>query len=266
MKKENYLLNKVKYLLKRIGAPKYINKYGPKKYTLAEKLYNLFLRSEWKSSFRKTVSLCSQIDISCSSKSTLNYTLKKIPWQFIKNMLKATITKETYIAAIDGTGLSRNRLSEHYTLRAGINIMKRKAAKLSMLIDTKTKKILSARFRKKTAHDIKDVKYLLNEAITKPKKLVADKAYDAEWFREFLALQGIECCIPVKKNAKKGFYRKKSMFDKRTYNRRVMIESSFFRLKQLYGHTLNCIKAVSMRNEVYLRLILYNLSIILNTI
>jgi hypothetical protein len=266
MKKENYLLNKVKCLLKRIGAPKYLNKYGPKKYTLAEKVYDLFLRSEWKSSFRKTVRLCNNLDILCTSKSTLSYTLNKLPWIFIKNMLKATVQKQTYLAAIDSTGISRNRLSEHYTLRAGIEIKKRKATKLSTLIDTRTKKILSARFRKKYVHDIRDVKYLLNETPVKPKKITADKAYDAEWFREFLALNGIGCCIPVKKNAKKGFYRKKSICDKRTYNRRSMIESSYFRLKQLYGHSVNCINARAMRAEIYLRLILYNLSIILNTI
>jgi len=48
MEKEDLLLNKVKLLLARIKAPRHLNKYGSKKYTLAEQVYSLFLRAEWK--------------------------------------------------------------------------------------------------------------------------------------------------------------------------------------------------------------------------
>ena len=173
MKKSISLLHKVKLLLKRIGAPIYINKYGPKQYTLAEKLYSLFLRSEWKSSFRRTVKLSKDIGITTQSKSTLHYTLHKIHWTFIKHMLKATVLRHAYLVAIDGSSLGRNFPSWHYILRAGINILERKPVKLSIAIDTRTKKILSARVRSKMAHDIKDVRYLMKHLAKKPSKIIS---------------------------------------------------------------------------------------------
>lgn len=146
-------------------------------------------------------------------------------------------------------------------LRAGIKRKERPETKISIFIDTRSKKILSARFRKKVRHDLKDVRYLLRASPIKPAKLVADKGYDAEWFRKFLAEQGIGCCIPIKEKAVHGYYGKRSRCDKRTYRRRSMVENSFFRLKQLYGRNVNCAKARTMRAEVFLRFILYNISL-----
>jgi transposase len=266
MKRDDLLIKKVNCLLKRVGAPTHLNRYGPKKYFLAEKVYALFLRSEWKASFRRTKQLCNSLAIPCPSKSTLHYILTKLPWDFIKNMLKSTITRQPHLAAVDGTGLSRNRLSEHYVLRAGINIKKRKHTKLSIFIDTRNKKILSGRFRKNLAHDIKDVKYLIKNSLYKPKKVVADKGYDAEWFRAFLAEQGIDFCIPTKGKVSHGHYRKRNKCDQRTYRRRPIVESSIFRLKQLFGRSVSCVLARNMRAEVFIRIILYNLSIKLRMI
>ena len=262
MKKEVLLFDKVVVLLKRIGAPQYLNAVGPKIYALAEKVYTLFLRTEWKCSFRETVKKCERLGIVCASKSTLQYTLARLPWQSIKRMLKATITRQTHLAAIDGSTLSRHRLSDHYVMRAGIERRERPTTKISIMIDTKTKKILSARCRKGRAHDIKDVKYLLKESPTKPKKVVADKGYDAEWFREFLALQGIDCCIPTKGKVSNGYHRKRYKHDQRTYRRRPLVETAFFRIKQLYGRSVSCVTAHTMRAEVYLRIILYNITTI----
>lgn len=266
MKRDDILIKKVIYLLKRVGAPTHLNKVGPKTYSLAEKIYVLFLRAEWKCSFRRTAKLCKDLGIRCPTKSTLHYTLKHIPWNFIKDMLKATITRQPHLAAIDGSTLSQRMLSEYYVLRAGINRRERPETKISIFTDTRNKKILSARFRKKVRHDIKDATYLILESPVKPEKLVADKGYDAEWFRAFLAEQGIDCCIPIKGKVTRGYYRKRARKDQRTYRRRLMVESSFFRLKQLYGRSVSCVKARTMRAEVFLRFILYNLSLWLRMI
>ena len=266
MNKKEVLIKKVYCLLKRVGAPTHLNEVGPKTYSLAEKIYALFLRSEWKASFRRTAKLCNDLGIKCPSKSTLQYTLARVPWIFIKNMLKATITQQPHLAAIDGSTLSTGRLSEYYVMRACIDRRERPETKISIMIDTQNKKILSARFRKKVRHDIKDVKYLLRESSSKPIKLVADKGYDAEWFRALLIEQGIDCCIPTKGKVRRGYYRKRSKCDKRTYRRRPMVESTFFTLKQLYGRSVSCVKARSMRAEVLIRMILYNINLLLKTI
>jgi len=163
--------------------------------------------------------------------------------------------------AIDGSSLGRTLPSWHYIIRAGINIRERKPVKLSIAVDTRSKKILSARVRSKIAHDMKDVKCLMKHLAKKPSKVIADKGYDAEWFRAMLAEQGIGYCIPTKGKVVHGFYRKRNKVDKRVYRRRAMVESSFFRLKQLFGRSVNCIQYKMIRNELFLRMILYNLNL-----
>lgn len=128
------------------------------------------------------------------------------------------------------------------------------------LVDTRTKKILSARFRKEVVHDIKDAKYLIKNSSSKPRTLVADKGYDAEWFHAFLHERGIRVCIPTRKGRNHGFYRKRSKCHKRKYGRREMGESSFSKLKRLFGVSVSCNLARTQRAESFLKIILYNIN------
>ena len=56
--------------------------------------------------------------------------------------------------------------------------------------------------------------------------LIADKGYDADWFRHALAKLEIEACIPSKSNRKVAI-----PHDKARYARRHLIENMFGRLK-----------------------------------
>ncbi len=56
--------------------------------------------------------------------------------------------------------------------------------------------------------------------------LLADRGYDADWFREALKDKGIKLCIPGRKSRKKAV-----KYDKRRYKRRNRIEIMFGRLK-----------------------------------
>ena len=56
--------------------------------------------------------------------------------------------------------------------------------------------------------------------------LLADRGYDADWYREALKDNGIRVCIPGRKSRKK-----KIRFDRRRYKRRNRIEIMFGRLK-----------------------------------
>ena len=56
--------------------------------------------------------------------------------------------------------------------------------------------------------------------------MLADRGYDADWFREALKDKGIRVCIPGRKNRKKAV-----KCDKRRYKRRNRIEIMFGRLK-----------------------------------
>ncbi len=56
--------------------------------------------------------------------------------------------------------------------------------------------------------------------------LIADRGYDADWFREALKDKGIRPCIPGRKSRTKTV-----RYDKRRYRRRNRIEIMFGRLK-----------------------------------
>ena len=56
--------------------------------------------------------------------------------------------------------------------------------------------------------------------------LLADRGYDADWFRETLVGNGTTPCIPGRKSRKKTV-----KYDKRRYKRRNRIERMFGRLK-----------------------------------
>lgn len=62
--------------------------------------------------------------------------------------------------------------------------------------------------------------------LRKAEWLLADKGYDADWYREALKDKGIRVCIPGRKSRKK-----KIRHDRRRYKRRNRIEIMFGRLK-----------------------------------
>jgi transposase len=63
-------------------------------------------------------------------------------------------------------------------------------------------------------------------ACLQPEWLMADRGYDADWFREALKDKGIKPCIPGRKSRGKPI-----KHDKRRYKRRNRIEIMFGRLK-----------------------------------
>jgi len=67
---------------------------------------------------------------------------------------------------------------------------------------------------------------LMIDAFPKAKALLADKGYDADWFRDALAQRGIEACIPSKTNRKTHI-----PHDKTLYRQRHKVENMFGRLK-----------------------------------
>lgn len=66
----------------------------------------------------------------------------------------------------------------------------------------------------------------LLEELPKAKWLLADRGYDADWFRDALQAKRITPCIPGRKSRNKAV-----KYDKRRYKRRNRIEIMFGRLK-----------------------------------
>ncbi len=67
---------------------------------------------------------------------------------------------------------------------------------------------------------------LMIDAFPKAKTLLADRGYDADWFRNALAERNISACIPSKANRKVQM-----SHDGTLYRRRHKIENMFGRLK-----------------------------------
>lgn len=67
---------------------------------------------------------------------------------------------------------------------------------------------------------------LLLPALPKAKELLADRGYDADWFRASLLGKGVAPCIPPKKNRKTRI-----QYDKTLYKQRHKVENMFGRLK-----------------------------------
>ena len=67
---------------------------------------------------------------------------------------------------------------------------------------------------------------LMINALPKAKALLGDKGYDADWFREALAVRKIDACIPSKSNHKVHI-----PHDTALYRQRYKIEIMFGRLK-----------------------------------
>ena len=67
---------------------------------------------------------------------------------------------------------------------------------------------------------------LMLPAMPKAKELLADKGYDADWFRAALAQNNTAACIPAKSNRKVPI-----PHDKTLYRQRHKIENMFGRIK-----------------------------------
>ncbi len=67
---------------------------------------------------------------------------------------------------------------------------------------------------------------LLLPALPKAKALLADRGYDADWFRDALKTKGIRPCIPPRKNRKVQIE-----YDKTLYKQRHKVENMFGKLR-----------------------------------
>mgnify|MGYP001561409637 FL=1 len=260
-KKEVKLVNKVKRLVRRLGFPRFLNKYGPKKYELYVYLACLLIRSYSNLSYRRTVNILNLLDFRCPSKSSLQNMMKRIPSYLWNKALEVTSGSNHYIIAIDSTGLSRTNPSYYY-LRRIDGKLPRKHIKLSSSYDTRRKKFCNGKVRIIPRHDIKDIKYLIRNVNTKI--IVADKGYDSEDVHEYCYLNNIEAHIPLRNYGKRrhknlGYrIRASKLFRNRTYHRRELIECGFSSIKRKYGGCIRSKISKTIKADVLSRLLCHN--------
>ena len=254
------LIQKVKHLLQKIGAPKRLHHFGPKLYELWQHVFALFVKAECQFSYRRTSKFLRNLGFKVATKSTLQRYSSKLRLSFWQKIFYKTISKISDIVSIDGTGLERTKASEHYIRRIDAKRPFCKGYHLSLIVGQDSR-ILSLRLRKRYTHDIVDVKYLAKRLIKKPKIIVMDKAYDSEKLHRYFAMQNIWSIAPVKKNWRKGQLRKKlkDNFPQKLYNKRNMVESIFHAFKQKFGSSVSSKLISPARTEIYCKAILHNL-------
>ena len=262
MEKEIKLVNKIKHWLRRLGCPRWLHHFGPKKYEFLEHLTALLVRAFCRLSYRRAVELLDLIGMRCPSKSALQYTAKRLNAGFWQRILQITCGT-SYLIAIDSTGLSRTNPSYHYLKRID-GKMPKVPVKLSLAFDTRKKKISAAKIRVLPAHDIKDAKILLKQS--KPKIFVADKGYDANWLHKYCNENSIKAHIPIRAGyGKSSHYRHTARknatktFNLRTYHRRELIESGNSSIKRKYGSSVSSKTVRTIRTEIYARLACHNI-------
>ena len=148
--------------------------------------------------------------------------------------------------------------------------------KIHVAVNVKTKKILSMRITDEQVHDSKALPELVNGVIESYKqitigKLFADGAYDGIKIFRFLADNGIQPCIKVRKNArvrwKRGnILRNLSVLSQKndlqkwkgsvSYGQRWIVETVFSCLKRRFGEYVYSVKLQNMIQEMMLKAII----------
>lgn len=265
MREQTKLVNKVKHLVRKAGFPRWLHRFGPKKYEFWQHAVALIVKQECRLGYRRVSRLLTWLGYKVPTYSALAKMFKRIDWRVWKLLLDMTNSQKLNIVAIDGSGLSRPLPSPYYYKRIDKPYPVEIPLKLSIAVDTRTKKILSLRLRSKKAHDIKDAKYLINNLPSKPKKIVADKGYDAEWLHQYCHRRGIKAVIPIR-NSGNAQHKMWSMrrtaakeIKQKTYGRREIVESVFGAIKRKYGASVSSISTHTMRAEIYCRAIAHNI-------
>lgn len=261
MKKEVKLVKKVDSLLKRIGCPRFLHHFGPKKYKFVQHAVALLLKESLKCSFRRITKLFSLLEIDVPTYSTLCKSRKRIPSWIWNEMLKITAGASSGIVAIDGTGFSRTNPSFHYVQRIDSKRPVKRYAKLSALFDLLKKKFTALRIRIKPRHDILDAKPLIQRS--RVKKLFGDSAYDVESLHEYCYWNKIQTIIKPKKNVRRGTFRRSQMrkYSEDEYHQRSLIEAGFGSLKRKYGGYVFAKKDRAVKAEIYCKAIAHNMNL-----
>lgn len=237
------------YIMYRMKLKKHFSKFSKRTYNNYILAYFLFLKTKTNISYRR---ICEHINETLIHRNigikkvphftTLQNFFSKMPSEIIRKSIqfiaKSYLRNKPKIVAIDGTGISTKKVSQHYLFRTK-NKKYKISSKLSIIADVETNLILDAISHSKNAHDNLDFLPLceiLEEY--KIKRICADKGYDSEDNFRFLFKNNIEPQIPTriftKTKRSRGKYRNKSkkIFSEDKYHLRSNIEATFSALKR----------------------------------
>jgi hypothetical protein len=262
MRHKETLKDKAKRLWKAAGLPDFLNRFGPKKtpgwLTYACHLEYTAHAPAWRraSEFMEAY----HGDKRCFN--TWSKAIAKWPQRVWDALVAASAGDAAcQVAAIDGTTVSRSDASQHYLRRIGREMGDRRPVQQVVLIDVKRRRFLSWRIRSRPRGEKCDVPYLLRRSPACVQGIVMDKNFDSNPLHTALRERGIWSVAPVRKNCKRGQYRKelRDCFDWALYWQRNIVESLFSAVKRLFGSHVRARTARMQRAELSSRFIAYNI-------
>ena len=261
MKKEERLVNKIRRLIRRAGLPRWLHRFGPKKFLFWQLALGLLIKEVFRLSYRRAMKFLEEFYGIILHWTTLQKLRKRLALHLWQTLLAFTIESPIKVGAIDGTSLQRSNPSDHYLKRIDRDSRTSIPIYLNAMIDVVQRKFVAIRHHAKKSGEVPDVPYLVEQAKQEIGLLLMDKLYDSEKLHRYLRERGIFSVVPVKKNWAKGQYRKqlKDYFDYCLYWQRNLVECLFSALKRLFGNHLRGLTARTQRAEIYMRLIAYNL-------
>jgi transposase len=262
MKKEERLNRKIKRLFKRAGHPRYFHRMGPKKFQTWILCLGLIIKQVYRLSYRRAMKFLDEYYVIKLHWTTLQKAAKRLPKALWQSLLAATIEFcTTALAAADGTGFSRTNPSHYYLKRIDRTGPIGRPVQFVGLVDVEQRKFLAGNFYAKPYHEARRIPGLHKRCPTTIETLLMDKGFDAEWLHSWLNINGTFAIVPVRKNCRRGMYRKfmKNCIDWCLYWQRNLVESLFSALKRLFGSTISAKHIKTQTAELFCRLIAYNI-------
>jgi transposase len=260
---------------------------GRKGFDTRTKIFCMCIKAYYKSDLRKTTSILRElqhvniIGKAPSYKSIDNFlndhALNKLLDQLILiTALPLACVERT--AAMDSTGMSVRKYDSWQQAKWGTQTERTRCfRKLHAVVGCKTNIFISAEVTLKTVSDVTMLPTVVSD---KPQHFdmedfVADKAYSSRAVYEFLHDLGLTTFIPFKKTSSstpKGSKTWKEMFEffrdcpeeyLERYHQRSNVETCFHMLKQRFGHQLMTRNFVANQNEIKVRVLCHNLTVLI---
>jgi hypothetical protein len=200
---------KIKRLLKAAELPTWFHHFGPKKFQTWQHCLGLVVKQVYQLSYRRAVKFLDEYYNIKMNFSTLQKAAKRLPRNFWQSLLSATIdVDEIPLAAVDGTGFSRSGPSQYFLKRIDGKRPVRRHVQVITMVDVERRKFISGTFFAKQHGEPQRVPTLHKQSPVEPDVLLMDKGFDAEWLHQWLNDNGTFSIAPVRKDFRKGRYRK----------------------------------------------------------
>lgn len=254
----------------------YSHPKSPKKFTQPQLLACLVLKAYQKSAYRGTEDL-----LGCADRLRQALQLKEVPdhstlQKFAERVVspelldrllaslvrKLGVTSEN--AAMDSTGMEPTTRSAYYEMRSGG--LRKQYVKLSLVILCGVLMPCVLVVSRGPCNDKREARTLLTRAAERirPRRLLADAGYDAEWIHEFChgdwKVRSLIRLVSHRADGTAGgHWRSRMLRLPKVYGQRWHIESFMSGLKRLTGSQLDSRKPNTLDIEAALRVVAYSL-------